>query len=67
MIESVIEGDEGINRKNYKEETNFIFKGGEYTEIERYGEHTENSQKFKNKKMLNPIQLNLREKKGRFF
>jgi len=25
MIESVMEGDEGINRKNYKEEIDFIF------------------------------------------
>jgi len=37
-----MKGDEGINRKNYKEETDFIFKGRryrnytrEYTEIEK--------------------------------
>jgi len=34
MIESVMEGDEGINRKN---RTGFIFKGG----IQRYREYIE--------------------------
>jgi len=36
MIESIIEGDEGINRKNYKEL--ILFSRGE-TEIERYREY----------------------------
>ena len=39
MIESVMEGDEGINRKNYKEDTDFIFKGDKAL-------HTENTKKY---------------------
>jgi len=62
MIESVMEGDEGINRKNYKEDTDFIFKGDKAL-------HTENTKKYptqqKKTKILKNILHNKRKRKAR--